>query len=160
MEQVIAKLYVHGILQAPQLSRAARVAGVSLESVLQELERLGVPRQQVFQEAVTPASEPSSSWSTFTLDEAIEALYNRALPNKELAAKLGKTEKAVSNFRWRAFRQGFLVPRRLWEAVIAGNQRVVQEYGWRGEFAVMLYELTRYATARKLTPPKVELTED
>lgn len=160
MQELIAKFYINGILQAPQLSRAARIAGVPLESVLQELERLGVPRQQVFQEAVTPASEPSSSWSTFTTDEAIEALYNRALPNKELAAKLGKTEKAVRNFRWRAFRQGFLVPRRLWEAVVAGNQQVIQEYGWRGEFAVTLYELTRYATARKLTPPKVELTED
>ncbi|ABU97005.1 hypothetical protein P74p55 [Thermus phage P74-26] len=162
MESVLAKLYVDGILEASKLSRAAKSLGVRLEPVLEAIERAGIPRSQVYLEATsTPklsASRPA--WSTYTLEEAVEVLYNRAVPAKELARKLNKTEKSVNNFRWRAFRQGFLVPKKLWEAILAEDRKTVESYGWRGEFATMLYNLVSYAERRKLTPPKVVLVEE
>lgn len=156
--QLLAKLFVGGVIPAHELSKASRLVGTSLEEVLTAIESLGFPRSQVYSMAVKPPEPTAGTWQTFTLEEAIEVLYNRAASTEELAAKLGRSKKAVQNFRWRAFRQGFLVPKRLWEAL--ENGKPVEEWGWRAEFAKMLKELIRYANLRKLQPPKVVFTED
>jgi hypothetical protein len=158
--EALAKLYLDGVVEANKLAKASKSLGVKLEQVLEAIERAGISRAQVYSEATTPSTvSVSNGWHTYTLDEAVEVLYNRAVSSKELAEKLGKTEKSVSNFRWRAFRQGFLVPKKLWEAIEAGKEPP-KDYGWRVDFAKMLYNLTLYAKARKLTPPKVVLVEE
>jgi hypothetical protein len=160
LQEVIAKLYVDGVIEANKLAKAAKSLGVKLDQVLESIERSGIPRAQVYSEATTPGTvSVSNGWSTYNLDEAVEVLYNRAASARELAEKLGKTEKSVSNFRWRAFRQGFIVPKGLWEAITAGKE-IPEEYGWRADFAKMLYNLTLYAKARKLQPPKIVLVEE
>ncbi len=160
LAEALAKLYIDGVLEANKLAKASKSLGVKLEQVLEAIERAGIPRAQVYSEATTPGTvSVSNSWNTYTLDEAIEVLYNRAASDKELAQRLGKTEKAISNFRWRAFRQGFLVPKELWEAISAGKEPP-EHYGWRINFVKMLYNLTLYAKARKLPPPKIILVEE
>lgn len=159
--QLVAQLYVQGVIPAQKLSAAARTLNLKLDELLSAIEVHGIDRQTVYWEATmgSPVTATASQpWQTFTLDEAIEVLYNRAASKNEIAAKIGKTPKAVANFRWRAFTQGFIVPKELWEALQNGNEALIKKYRWRGEFAKMLYELAHYAKIRKLPPPKIHLT--
>ncbi len=151
--KIIAQLYANNVIEASKLAKAASVTRTSISDILTEIELLGIPRNVVFGEAVKPSTISKNEWRPYSLEEAVEVLYSGKSVD-ELASKFGRSKKSIENFRWRAFRQGFLVSKSLLNAVNSGAS-----FGWRGSFLRTLAELESYALNNGLTPPKIIYTD-
>lgn len=160
-EQVIADLYAKHVMDKSQVAKAVVKLKLNLTLLA---DALGLPDVKAllaeFVNDPKDASESKGNWSAFGYEEARIALYE-GLSAQAAAEKIGRTPKAVQNFRWRTFTQGLRVNQAVWELIRDGHTpEEINELGhplWMCQFAETVWMLNTYALLHRKTPPKVEL---